>query len=104
PRSTINYRIYLPETASWNEKLLVIGGGGYDGYIPLDPSMGVEGFDLWAMFVGYQGPNLGSYVLVGSDSGHQGRGPLPAFDTTWTVENPDAVTNYAYRANHLVLW
>jgi feruloyl esterase len=29
---------------------------------------------------------------------------LPPFETTWATDNPDAVTNYAYRANHLVLW
>jgi feruloyl esterase len=100
PSSTINYRVDLPEAPAWNDKLIMVGGGGFDGYISLDG----PGFDIWSTFVGYQGPNLGGYVLVSTDSGHQGRGANAPYDMSWAVQNPDALANHAWRANHLVLW
>jgi feruloyl esterase len=100
PGSVVTYRVDLPEAVAWNDRLLLIGGGGFDGYISLDGN----GVDLWSTFIGYQGPKLGDHVLVATDSGHQGRGAYPAFDMSWAARNPDAMTNHAYRANHLVLW
>lgn len=33
PTSTINFRIDLPEDSVWNQRLVQIGGGGYDGVV-----------------------------------------------------------------------
>lgn len=103
--STINYRVDLPIKEVWNGKLIGIGGGGTDGVVALDPvDPSVEPYDRWTKMVGYGADNLGSYILVGSDSGHQGRGKYKSFDMSWATNNPDALQNHAYRANHLVLW
>ncbi len=34
--SIINFRVDLPDPASWNGKLLMIGGAGFDGFVPTD--------------------------------------------------------------------
>src|SRR5262245_23496664 len=34
PTSTIHFRVDLPPPASWNAKLMMVGGGGFDGFIP----------------------------------------------------------------------
>lgn len=36
PTSTIHFRLDLPERADWNGNLLMIGGGGFDGFVPTD--------------------------------------------------------------------
>src|SRR5262245_59752154 len=33
PTSTINFRVDLPAKNAWNTKLMMIGGGGFDGFI-----------------------------------------------------------------------
>lgn len=102
-KSVINYRVDLPAPAAWNSKLMILGGGGFDGYMPTDFDPPVT-WPRWRALVGFVGADLGSYVLASTDSGHKGRGPLPMLDMSWAADNPDAITNHAYRANHLTLW
>src|SRR5215831_6538804 len=34
--SIINFRVDLPDPADWNRKILMIGGAGFDGFVPTD--------------------------------------------------------------------
>lgn len=101
PRSVINFRVDLPEQSVWNANLLYMGGGGFDGFVPTETPF------YWHHIRPFMGPDfgrIGNFVLVSSDSGHQGRGPLPLTDFSWAAGNSDAVLNHADRANHLTLW
>jgi Tannase and feruloyl esterase len=98
PSSTINFRLDLPDPGEWNKKLLTVGGGGFDGFIPTN--QGAQGRRS-------DGSTMHRYAIVSSDSGHQGRGSGPygpAIDFSWAAGNPTAVRNHGYAANHLVLW
>jgi feruloyl esterase len=96
PTSTIHFRVDLPAKTAWNTKLMMFGGGGFDGFIPTDGGrVPASGSDL---------QRLDAYARVSSDSGHQGRGASPALDFSWVTDNPAALRNHAYEANHLVLW
>jgi pimeloyl-ACP methyl ester carboxylesterase len=96
-RSTINFKFELPGAAQWNGKTLTIGGGGFDGFILTDipdwPSALLSGYPQAA----------DRFAVISSDSGHQGKPPSAQLDFSWVLDNPDALTNHAYRANHLVL-
>lgn len=97
PQSTINFKVELPAAAQWNGKTLTIGGGGFDGFILID-------IPNWpnALLSGH--PEAAEpYVVISSDSGHQGKPPAAQLDFSWVRDNPDALTNHAYMANHLVL-
>ena len=50
----------------WNRKLLQVGGGGFNGSIPLMMHAGI-GDDMW---YGQPAPVAQGYVVFGSDSGH----------------------------------
>jgi Tannase and feruloyl esterase len=98
PTSTIQFRIDLPSPKQWGGRLMYVGGGGFDGYIPTDSPVRDFASDM---------EKLKSYVMVSADSGHQGRGAGPAAqasDFSWVTHNPTALKNHAYEANHLVLW
>jgi feruloyl esterase len=98
PTSTINFRVDLPAPAAWNARVLMIGGGGFDGVIPTDR------FDLRAIARMGLDPEEGARFVIGStDSGHQGRGETPYLDYSWAARNPTALRNHASEANHLVL-
>jgi feruloyl esterase len=98
PTSTINFRVDLPAPGAWNTKVLMIGGGGFDGVIPTDD------FDFRRTIQMGLSPEKGNAFVVGStDSGHQGRGEIPEIDYSWAARNPSALRNHAYEANHLVL-
>src|SRR4051812_6421041 len=62
---TIHFKIALPD--SWNGRALMLGGSGYDGFIP----------NVAAGPVQYPGdvatPLSRGYVVFGSDSGHQAK-------------------------------
>lgn len=97
PSSTINFRVDLPASSRWNAKLLMLGGGGFDGTIPTET-------ELWRSLVRFMGigtQEAFSYLVGSTDSGHEAR--VPYFDLTWAARNPTALRNHASEANHLVL-
>jgi hypothetical protein len=94
PTSTISFRIDLPASSEWNGKLLVLGGGGFDGVIPSDYPPDYYSPDVLK--------SAGPYVVASSDGGHQGRGATPYLEYSWVTDNPSALRNYADLANHIV--
>ena len=100
PTSTIHFRLDLPERADWNGNLLMIGGGGFDGFVPTDVP---EGTAELVKLLGPDAEQISGFARVSSDSGHQGRGSFPAADFSWVTNNPTALRNHAYEANHTVL-
>jgi feruloyl esterase len=99
--STINFRVDLPEVTSWNGKLLMIGGAGFDGIVPTD-APNRRGF-WFAKLFGSDAERIAGYIIASSDSGHQGRGQNPIEDFSWVSQNPTALANHGYEANHIVL-
>jgi feruloyl esterase len=99
PTSTITFRVDLPPASAWNQKTLMMGGGGFDGMIPTDY------FDWRAQAnqMGMRQADADGFVVGSTDSGHQGRGALPYVDYSWAARNPTALRNHASEANHLVL-
>jgi hypothetical protein len=77
----LNFEVRLP--SSWNGKAVFLGGGGYDGSIPVPGP----------------GPLRSGYVTIATDSGHQGG----AFDASWALNDPEAFDNFADLAWHRVL-
>lgn len=77
PASKIGVVYRLP--ANWNGKLLGLGGGGWAGNITLVSAT--------------NGLKAG-YATAQTDGGHPSTSP---WDTSWT-SNPEAVTDFAYRA------
>jgi feruloyl esterase len=96
PPATIHFRLDLPPSTGWNSKILMIGGGGFDGIVPTDHGW------FGAYFPDRE--RMNAYAVVSSDSGHRGRGVSPISDFSWAADNPTAVRNHANEANHLVLW
>ena len=99
PSSTIHFRLDLPEPARWNTKLLMFGGGGFDGIVPTEHPQ----FLPFSKLLGTDGAQIAGFARVSSDSGHQGRGKAPFADFSWVAGNPVAMRNHAYEANHAVL-
>lgn len=100
PSSTINFRVDLPSPGTWNTKVLMLGGGGFDGMVPTD----VDGIPAGVRErLNIAPKQFYSHVVSSTDSGHQGRGAVRAFDFSWSAQNPSALLNHAYEANHLVL-
>jgi len=89
-----NIRFELALPARWNQKILMLGGGGFDGSIP----------DVTAASLGGNGPNgpiptplQRGYAVFGSDSGHQASNPavpIPDVDGAFLM-NDEALNNYA---------
>lgn len=80
----INWQANLP--ASWNGKLLQLGGGGFNGRVPRTlrhPPLSLQNV---------ASPLARGYVAFGSDSGHQASN---ASDASF-ARNAEALANYAY--------
>lgn len=80
----IRFRLALP--ATWNTKVLMLGGGGLDGIIPDvagNVSAGPTDMPL---------PIARGYAVFGSDSGHQA-GSLASLDASFGM-NDEALNNY----------
>lgn len=76
----------LPET--WNGKMVGLGGGGYVGNLLLsDPAANLDSASALAR----------GYATAQTDTGHTG---TDTWDSSWVVGNPEAVTDFAYRAVH----
>jgi hypothetical protein len=80
----------------------MLGGSGFDGSVPTDAPD--EAGWWFARILGSDVANVGGYALVSSDSGHQARAANLMEDFSWVVNNPTALRNHAYKANHAVLW
>jgi predicted esterase len=76
----LHFEIKLP--TNWNQRLLFIGGGGFDGAIPQPP--------------GYQLQQ--NYAIVASNGGHNANG----VDELWAYDT-DRLNDYAYRSTHRTL-
>lgn len=81
--SEINFAVRMP-TTTWNGNLYHEGGGGLVGYIP----------------DGFRGLTRG-YAAVGTDTGHVGAPPLPLFDASWALGQPEKQLDFGFRAVHL---
>ena len=99
PRSTINWKVDLPDDGVWNKRLMMIGGGGFDGWLPTDDN----GLHFTVPLLSADAPKFWGFVLASSDSGHQGKGKLAMADFSWAMNNPAAIKNHADMANHLTL-
>ena len=97
--SVIHFRLDLPEASVWNKRLLMVGGGGFDGFVPTDSRL-LSNFDR---ILGADAGQIARFAIVSSDSGHRGLGTNPYVDFSWAAGNPTAVRNFAYEANHSVL-
>lgn len=86
----IRFELDLP--AHWNGKALMLGGGGFDGFIP----------DTSGPLLGEPAPTtapplMRGYATFGGDSGHQAANknlPTPAVDGAFAL-NDEALQNYA---------
>ncbi|MDP3673694.1 MAG: tannase/feruloyl esterase family alpha/beta hydrolase [Novosphingobium sp.] len=89
----------------WNKKLMQLGGGGWDGYLPDVTSDYNTGFRI-ATGPGSPVPLARGYVVMGDDSGHFGASSGPAGATmvslkagvdplTWTL-NDEMLHNFAH--------
>lgn len=76
----LRFEVKLP--SNWNQRMLYIGGGGFDGAIPQPP--------------GYQLQQ--NYVIVASDGGHTASGG----DESWAL-NSEQLNDFAYRSVHKTL-
>jgi feruloyl esterase len=81
PDSEIRIEIWLPESSSWNGKLLGAGNGGYSGAI------------------GYTDMERGlrvGYAVAGSNTGHEGG------DLRFGAGHPEKINDWAFRAVHVM--
>ncbi len=85
---TIAFQVALP--TQWNGRLYVWGNGGFAG----------EPFSEYAT---EHDLALGKgFVYAHSNTGHYGLPPVPLFDASWAVNNPEAVVNWANRSVHVL--
>jgi feruloyl esterase len=84
--TALNFELRLP--SGWTQKVLFIGGGGYDGSVPI-PNDGTANADVLQR----------GYATIATDSGHSGS----VLDAAWALDDPEAVQNFADRAWHTVL-
>ena len=81
----IKFQIALP--AQWNQRVLMLGGGGYDGSVP-----NVAG-NIAAGPANLPNPIGRGYVVFGSNSGHEGASNQGGFGV-----NDEALRNFAFEA------
>jgi pimeloyl-ACP methyl ester carboxylesterase len=87
----VHFEMDLPSV--WNRKLLMLGGGGYDGVLPNTAG------NVPAGPVDRPVPLARGYAVIGSDSGHQANVPGLAgmMDATFAL-NAESLRNYAGEA------
>ncbi len=82
----LNFELRLP--TNWNQKLVFLGGGGYDGIIG-SPDDGGRSTGILAK----------GFASVATDSGHRGN----QLDGSWALNDAEAVDNFAVQSTHRVL-
>jgi feruloyl esterase len=82
PDSDIRIEVWMP-TSNWNGKFQAVGNGGWLGAI-IHPALGE------ALRHGY--------ATAGTDTGHTSG----VMDASWAMGHPEKVTDFAYRAVHLM--
>jgi feruloyl esterase len=94
PNSHIGVVFRLPD--NWNGRVLGVGGGGWQGDTNLRTALpGLNrGYAVLMTNAGHNPP-----APSGGAGGAGARGA--AFDSTWAKDNPEAVTDFSYRAIHL---
>jgi len=80
----IEFNVGLP--ANWNSKAFMLGGGGFDGFVP-----DVTGTPFTAE--GGPAPLARGYAVFSSDSGHKSSGPPLALDASFAL-NREALLNW----------
>lgn len=80
--SEIRFEVWIPET-SWNGRFLAAGNGGFAGTIE---------HDSMSRYI------QRGYATANTDTGHQGE----AVDASWAYQHPEKVTDFGYRAVHLM--
>ncbi len=85
PRSNIRVEVWLPEATAWNGKMLGAGNGGYGGSLMLSS-------------LTMHGSVAKGYASAGTDLGHVGTGDT---DAKWALNEPNRITDFGHRANHL---
>jgi pimeloyl-ACP methyl ester carboxylesterase len=85
---SINFEIDLPSV--WNHKMVMLGGGGYDGLLPYTAG------NVPAGPVDRPVPLARGYAVAGSDSGHQAKeqGLQGLMDASFAL-NAESLRNYA---------
>ena len=73
----IGFTVWLPD--EWNDRFLMVGGGGYVGTIP-GPGTAVDR----------------GFAVTSTDTGHKADG----VDARWALDNLERQVNYAYLAVH----
>lgn len=81
PGSEITTEVWLPQ--QWNNKVLAIGGGGFNG-------------GLSSASVLFLNPLKKGYVTIATNAGHDDTN-----SAQFTHDFPEQYTDYAYRANHV---
>ena len=84
--SNIYFEVWLPST-TWNGKFLSSGEGGFAG-APNYTRLGLDG--------GLDELLRRGYATASTDTGHS------SSDRFWAIGHPERVTDYLYRAKHLV--
>lgn len=82
--SDIEFELWLPPRTSWNGKFAGVGSGGSTGIIEYRSLSRV-------LARGYAG--------VATNSGHHSE---YGYDVTWALGQPERVTDFGYRAQHVV--
>ena len=82
--SDIQFELWLPPQADWNSKFQGVGSGGSLGAIEYQRIM--RGL-------------VRGYATVSTDSGHRSTN---GSDNSWALRHPERVTDFGYRAQHLV--
>jgi feruloyl esterase len=85
--SSIFFEVWLPQPSQWNERFVSAGEGGFAG-TPNYTRNGLDG--------GMDELLRRGYATAGTDTGHK------SSENFWAVGHPEKVTDYLFRAKHLV--
>ena len=82
----IGIEVWLPSQAAWNNRIRVLGGGGFVGDAGIGAKTQIGGANAAAIAAGE-----GSVSAV-TDAGHASKAPLPSVDGSFAM-NPDGTIN-----------